>query len=113
MCVGLGLDLLVLFGSARRDPDSAHDIDLGYLVDHERHADELEIANAFGEAYGDALDLMPLHRADPVARYAALGGGEVLCERVPGTFAARQMAAFGAFCDTQRFRDAALERLAG
>lgn len=105
------MDLLVLFGSARVDPETAGDVDVAYLFAHGVHGDELGLVNALGDRYGDHLDIMPLHRAGPVAAYAALGGGEVLAELTPQRFADRQMAAFGEYCDTQRFRDWELEMM--
>lgn len=111
LCGRLGVDLLVLFGSVRRRPQTAGDVDVAYAFRHGYAGDELAVVNALGEAYGDALDIMPLDRAGVVARYAALGEGEVLVELTPQKFANSQMAAFGEFCDTQRFRDADLEAL--
>lgn len=113
LCRELGVDLLVLFGSARLDTGRARDVDLAYSFRRGTMADDLAVVNALGTPYGDALDLMPLDRAGTVARHAALGGGEVLVELTPEKFATQQMAAFGLFCDTQRFRDRALEVLAG
>ena len=112
-CEGLGIDLLVLFGSAVSDPATAGDVDVAYGRDRAREpADHLDVVNALGERYGDVLDVMDLDRAGSVARFAALHGVELLVERTPGRYANAQMAAFGAFCDTQRFRDRALEVLA-
>lgn len=111
LCRANEVDLLVLFGSVRQRPDTAQDVDIAYAFTHGTTGDDLAVVNALGEAYGDALDIMPLDRAGVVARYAALGGGEPLVELTEGTFANRQMAAFGEYCDTQKFRDAALELL--
>lgn len=112
LCDEIHVDLLVLFGSARNDVESAGDVDIAYSFRYGAEADDLAVVNRLGEAYGDAIDLMPLDRAGSVARYAALGAGEVLVELTPQKFALQQMAAFGQYCDTQRFRDAALKALA-
>ncbi len=76
-------------------------------------AGDIAVTNALGERFGDALDLMSLDRAGSVARYAALGGGEVLVELTQAKFANSQMAAWGEYVDTHRLRDAALEAMAG
>lgn len=109
LCDEHDVDLLVLFGSARRTPETAGDVDVAYSFRHGVDGDDLAMVNALGERYGDALDIMPLDRAGSVAAYAALGGGEVLAELTPNKFALRQMAAFGQYVDTQRFRDLQLE----
>ena len=112
LCAQRDIDLLVLFGSARRDPHRAGDVDVAYSFTHGRHHPHLEVVNAFGERYGDHVDVMSLEGANPVARYAALGGGEILVESTPQKFVLSQIAAWGEFIDTQKFRDAELERLA-
>lgn len=112
LCQEMGVELLTLFGSARTCPDSAGDVDLAYGFARAGAADELGLANALGERYGDLLDLLPLDRAGEVARYAALGPAEVLVELQPGGFAERQIRAFRDYVDTQRFRDRALQVLA-
>lgn len=111
LCAELDVDLLVLFGSARRDAETASDVDVAYSFRHGSVGDDLAVVNALGERFGDALDIMPLDRAGAVARHAALGGGEVLVELTPQKFATQQMFAFGHFVDTQRFRDLQLETL--
>lgn len=111
LCQKHGVDLLVLFGSARRRPESAGDIDVAYSFRYGIDGDDLAFVTALNAAYGDNLDMMPLDRAGTVARYAALGGGEVLVELTPEKFALQQMASFGQYCDEQKFRDAQLEAL--
>lgn len=109
-CAQVDVDLVVLFGSARTDPERAHDVDLAYSFTTGK-GDELAVVNALGERYGDALDLMPLDRAGSVARWAALSEGEVLVELKPSKFTVASMTAFGMYCDTQWLRDRALEEL--
>ncbi|NNG19204.1 hypothetical protein HJ590_06340 [Naumannella sp. ID2617S] len=111
LCAAHRVDLLVLFGSAREAAEQAQDVDVAYSFQHGAEPDDLAVVNALGEAYGDLLDIMPLDRAGSVARYAALGGGEVLVELTDQKFALQQMAAFGQYVDTQRFRDLQLEAL--
>lgn len=112
LCAENDVDLLVLFGSARHDAARAHDIDVAYSARHGAAPRELDVVNALGAAYGDDLDIMSLDRAGVVARYEALCRGEVLVQLTAGKFALSQMAAFSEYCDTQKFRDLELARLA-
>lgn len=112
LCHRVGVDLLVLFGSAGNVPERAQDVDVAYSFRRRAEPDDLAVVNALGEVYGDALDLMPLDRAGAVAAYAALGPGEVLVELTPEKFAIRQMSAWRYFVDTQKFRDLQLEVMA-
>lgn len=113
LCDELGVDLMVLFGSAVQDPSTAGDVDVAYGRRHGRTTDHLHVVNALGARYGDHLDVLDLDRAGSVARFEALHGVDLLVQLTPGRYANAQMAAFGAFCDTQRLRDRALEVLAG
>lgn len=108
VCEPLGVDLLVLFGSARQTPGSAHDVDVAYSGVRYGEADHLAVVNALEERYGDQFDVLALDRAGIVARFEALARGDVLVELTPGKFARRQMAAMGEFYDTQHLRDLAL-----
>lgn len=113
-CDDLDLDILVLFGSAVSDPAEARDVDLAYGRRRDRTpVGHLHVVDVLGVRYGDGIDVLDLDAAGPVARFEALHRGVVLVERTPGRYANAQMAAFGAFCDTQRLRDRALEVLAG
>ena len=112
LCADLGVDLLVLFGSALGDPSTAHDVDVAYGRRRGVAArPHLDVVNALAERYGDYVDVMSLDDAGSVARYEALHGIDVLVELTPGRYANAQMAAFGEYCDTQRFRDRVLEAL--
>lgn len=104
------VDLLIMFGSARKDPETAHDVDLGYCF-RTGKGDDLAVVNALGERYGDALDLMPIDRADSVARWAALSDPEILVELTPHKYSEQSITAFGMFCDSQWLRDRALKEL--
>ena len=96
----------------RADFEEHLDIDLAYgRLRGGPNASHLDVVNALGERYGDRVDVMSLDDAGSVARYEALHGVDVLVELTPGRYANAQMAAFGEYCDTQRFRDRALETL--
>lgn len=113
LCRRLGIELLVLHGSARSRPAMAHDLDLAYAPAPGADPDHLVVVEALaGLVPGDRLDIMPLHHADPVAAYAALGRGEPVFEAVPGLIAERRIRAFGEYRDTQKFRDLALSLVA-
>ena len=112
LCDPLGIDLVVLFGSAVTDPSTAGDVDLAYGRRHGAAVDHLDVVNAMGERYGDHLDVLDLDAAGSVARFAALHGVDVLLESTPARYANAQIRAHRDFCDTQRLRDAALEALA-
>ncbi|MEL4357167.1 MULTISPECIES: nucleotidyltransferase family protein [unclassified Luteococcus] len=113
LCERLGVGLLVVFGSVLVRPESAEDLDVACAASDGSRLDRMRILEALEERYGVGLDLMPLDQAGPVARYAALGPGELLYESEPGGFARAQMAAFGIYRDTQRMRDHQLEVLLG
>ncbi len=85
-CAATGIELVVLFGSAATEPDP-HGL------------------------VGDALDVLDLDRAGPVARQRALTQGEVLVQLRPGAFATRQMAAMREFIETDPFRRLDLEMM--
>ncbi|WP_226345500.1 nucleotidyltransferase domain-containing protein [Agilicoccus flavus] len=108
-CRRLGIELLVIHGSAPNHPDTAHDIDLAYLPKRDAEPDHLDVVDTLETLVpGDHLDVMPLRQADPVATYAALGRGDALFEAHPGIHAERRIRAFGEYRDTQKFRDLAL-----
>lgn len=106
-CARLGVELLVLFGSALTDPEDADDVDFAYLA--AKDVSQLDVADAFLERFGDGVDLMDLRLANPIARWEALGPGRILAEQTPGTFAKQQMAAYGEWNDTREFRELALQ----
>ncbi|MEL4503977.1 hypothetical protein AAEX63_04935 [Luteococcus sp. H138] len=113
LCERLGIGLLVVFGSVLARPESAGDLDLACAAADGSRLDRMRVLDALEQRYGIGLDLMPLDQAGPVARYAALGPGELLYESEPGRFARAQMAAFGIYRDTQKMRDLQLEVLLG
>lgn len=113
-CSRLGIDLLVLFGSASTDASRAGDVDVAYArVRRAAAVDHIDVVNALGERYGDLVDVLDLDAAGSVARFEALRDPVVLFEGTPDRFAEDQLAAFGVYRDTQRFRDLAVQVLAG
>lgn len=113
LCERLGIGLLVVFGSVLTRPGTAGDVDVACASADGSRVDRLRVLDVLEQRYGVGIDLMPLDQAGPVARYAALGPGELLYESEPGRFARAQMAAFGIYRDTQRMRDRQLEVLLG
>lgn len=109
LCAQLGIDLLVVFGSAVREPEIANDVDLAYWGDGSSSV--VDVINAFTDRFGEQLDILELRRAGTIARFEALGRGRILVERRPGLFADLQMAAFGEFEDTRELRRLALEMM--
>lgn len=111
LCARLHVDLLVAFGSVLERPDTAGDVDLAYSFLRDDPGDHLDVVTALMEHYGEGLDVMCLDRAGVVARWAALGPGEVLVERTPQKYAVSQMTAFGQYRDTHRLRELQLRTL--
>lgn len=109
LCAQLGIDLLVVFGSAVREPEIANDIDLAYWGDGSSSV--VDVINEFTDRFGEQLDILELRRAGTIARFEALARGRILVERQPGLFADLQMAAFGEFEDTRELRRLALEMM--
>ena len=104
--------LLTLHGSVVNRLSQAHDLDLAYLFEFGVDGDDVDVASAFINRYGDCVDLVPLVRAGAVARYGALMLGELLVERVPHLYANQQIAAFGLYCGEEPLRRALLKELA-
>jgi len=103
------LALLVLFGSrARGNAGPASDLDLAFLgADSRRPPRRLSLWAECTSAFGtEAIDLLDLRGADPLAAYEALRAGRPLYEREPGSFAARAPYAARLFADTRKFREA-------
>lgn len=107
-CAATGIELVMLFGSAATEPDPG-DVDLAVAFVDPRARDVLAAVTALHGLVGDALDVLDLDRAGPVARQRALTQGEVLVQLRPGAFATRQMAAMREFIETDPFRRLDLE----
>lgn len=116
-CANLGIDLLVLFGSAAVDITTAHDVDLAYSVDftapRAKRPHLLDVAAAFHARYGEGVDLMDLDHAGTVAQYEAMRKGKLLAGANPDKYAVIQMAAAGKYIDEIPRRRFELESLAG
>jgi predicted nucleotidyltransferase len=80
------LRLLIVYGSrARDDAHERSDWDFGYLADEP--FDELELRAALPKALrSDAIDVADLSHAGALLRYQAARDGELIFERLPGTF---------------------------
>ena len=118
-CLELGIDLLVLFGSARTDAHSAGDVDLAYSVDFSRPKEDrpnlLDVATACYVRYvdaGDTMDFMNLDLADVVARYEALQKCELLVDPSNSKYGNLQMMAAREYINTAYQREYALRSLA-
>lgn len=112
LCETFGVDLVVLFGSARHGADP-RDVDLAVGFRHGIERDLLGVVDALsGLAPGDHLDVMDLDRAGPVARVEALVAGRLLYEAAPGIFTQREMRALGEYLDTAYLRQALIRELA-
>jgi predicted nucleotidyltransferase len=113
-CQTQGIELLVAFGSAT-DPAreaGARDLDLGVLL--EPGTELLAVVNALTDLlHCDAIDMLDLGRAGPVAQEQALVGGVPLCERRPGSFAAIRDRAIVMRMDTDWLRRLDLELMGG
>lgn len=105
------VEVAVLFGSALTcDEPGDGDLAVGFADPRDRRL--LDVVNALIELAGDAIDVLDLDRAGPVARQRALTQGELLVELRPGAFATRQMAAMREFIETKPFRRMDLELMA-
>lgn len=111
-CREQGITLLVAFGSAV-DPEHTHprDLDLAVLLDPGRDFVAV-VADMMRWLRSDDIDVMDLARADVVARYESLAGGELLYERDSATFDELEIAAVLRMADTKWLRDLRLRALA-
>lgn len=111
-CEPLGIELVVLFGSAVTG-EAPRDVDVAVGFRPQADHDLIATLDAIATiAPGDHVDLLDLDRAGPVARVEALTKGEVLLETTPGAFARREMFALGEFLETAHLREALLRELA-
>lgn len=113
LCVEFAIELVVLFGSAARDPVTARDLDLAVRFEPYEPSRVLLALDALSELAGPVqVDLMVLNRTGPVAREQALVFGEKLWASRDDTFAEAQIAAVLERLDTDHLRRAELELLA-
>lgn len=113
LCARFGIQVLTAFGSAVRTPDSARDLDVGVLSEHDSELDVPGLVVALTDLAGlQDVDVADLRRAGPVLRERALVGCVPLYESWPGAYAAAQAAAVGERVDTDVNRRLALAMLA-
>lgn len=115
LCSEQGIDALVIFGSVV-DPNraaSARDLDVAVVLDRSTGADALRVVNVLADALRcDAVDVLDLGRADPVALEQALVGTAWLHERAPGMVASLRDRATMQRMDTDWLRALDLELMA-
>jgi len=99
-----GLRLVVLFGSAARNAETARDLDLG--IDAGRPLDIVGLTNRLSTLLGRPdVDLVDLRRADPVLLRAVADHGIPMYEAEPGAFARFHSLALRRFLDTRKLRN--------
>jgi predicted nucleotidyltransferase len=99
----------VIFGSrAKGRSRRGSDLDLAFLGSNPRRPpDRFRLWGDLTSLFGtEAIDLLDLRAADPLAAYEAFRGGKLLYEKEYGLFAARYSYAARLFADTRKFRDA-------
>jgi predicted nucleotidyltransferase len=110
LCRQHNIDLMVAFGSVLEEDSDPADLDLG--VRFARHA-ERDLLTLLNDLYRltrlEAIDLLVLNDAGPVARERAMVHGRLLYQAQPGTFANDQIAAIMQRMDTDRLRRLELE----
>ncbi|HKK28698.1 MAG TPA: nucleotidyltransferase domain-containing protein [Gemmatimonadota bacterium] len=112
----VGLELVVLFGSAARQVGARAkglrpgDVDLGYVGG--ASAEPVDLTNRFiRELALQEVDVVDLRRADPVLLLAVARDGEPLYQADPTRFARFQSLAARRFADTRKFRSAEREEI--
>lgn len=109
LCARSGVELLVLFGSARRVDSDPDDVDLAVRFQRDASHDVLGLLDHLYRLTGyEDFDVLDLGRAGPLARERALVGAQVLHEANPGRFASEQIAAIMERIDTGEMRRAEL-----
>lgn len=111
VCEDLGIVLLVAFGNALDEGVAEpRDLDLAVQLEPDRDLPGV-VASLLDRLGSSAIDVLDLARADVVARYESLAGGELLHERDPGTFDDLEIAAVLRMADTRWLRELRLEAL--
>ncbi|MGB8384043.1 MAG: hypothetical protein WCG47_22825 [Dermatophilaceae bacterium] len=112
LCSQLGIELMVLFGSAFAN-DDPNDVDLAVRFAPSVDADLLTLLDKLYQLTRyEGFDVLDLGRAGPLARERALVGGVPLHEARPGLFANSQIAAIMERLDTDEMRRVELALLA-
>lgn len=105
LCERQAVRLLTVFGSAVRPDGAPRDLDVAVGAEPGRAFDLLALVGELTDLTGsDALDVLVLDRAGPVARERALVGCVALYESGPGVYANAQIAAVGERMDTEWLR---------
>lgn len=113
LCRRLDVVLLTVFGSAVRDAASAGDLDVAALFGRRAVMAPLDLVNALVDITGtDAVDLLVLDDADPVARFNATSRGRPFYQDAPTRWGTTQMGYATMLFDTEHLRRAELEGLA-
>ena len=113
MCTQLGIQLLVLFGSAARASTDPRDVDVAVRFRKDTAADLLGLLDALHALTGfEGYDVLDLARAGPVARERALVGCRLLYQARAGLFARAQIGAIMQRLDTDEMRRVELALLA-
>lgn len=113
LCAEHRVELLVVFGSAVTDADSARDLDVAVRFGAYRAERVLPLLERLmALTRSDTIDLLVLDTAGPVVREQALVFGEPLFEFRPGGFAEAQIHAVMERLDTDHLRRLELELLA-
>lgn len=112
LCQHHRVRVLTVFGSALHADADPHDLDVGVLFEPDADADAVAVVNALIALTGcEAVDVLDVTRAPPVARSRALVGAMPLYESERGAYAQAQMGAALLEWDTAWMRQAALDSL--
>lgn len=113
MCARHGIDLMVVFGSAAQDEPDPHDLDLAVRFAPDGPRDVLILLDELYRMVDlEAVDVMVLNDAGPVARERAMVQGAMLHQSRDGVFATEQIAAIMGRLDTDHLRRLELELMA-
>ena len=112
LCRRHGVRVLTVFGSVVRSDGQPRDLDVAAGFEPGRRGDVLLLLDDLAElTCSDAIDLLVLDDAGPVARERALVGCVALYESEPMAYAIAQVAAVGERMDTDWLRALDLETL--
>jgi hypothetical protein len=113
VCARHSVTILTLFGSARTDPASARDVDVAAQLGRTDGDVGALVVDLMELAGTDAVDVLVLNSASPVARFAGLVEALPLWEATTGAWASAQMAAALEFYETDWLRRLDLQLMAG
>lgn len=110
LCQRNGVELLVVFGGAARGDSDPSDLDIAVRFHLRAVRDALTLISDLYDITGlEAIDLMVLNDAGPLARERAMVEGRLIYQARPGTFATQQIAAIMERLDTDHLRRLELE----